>query len=66
MLVLATTAAHSGHDPTGIFVLIAAAAAVIFGRSLLKVALPVILVALVIVLIAGASTVIHDLRTLLT
>jgi hypothetical protein len=65
MLALAT-AAHSGHDPTGIFVLVAAAAAAIFGRSLLKVALPVILVTLVILLIAGASTVIHDLHTLLT
>jgi hypothetical protein len=64
MLALAT-AAHSGQDPTEILIVIAAVAAAIFWRSLLRVALPVILVILAVLLVTGTSAVIHDIRSFL-
>jgi hypothetical protein len=64
MLALAT-AAHSGLDPTEILVIIAAVGAAIFWRTLIRIALPVILVALLVLLVTGASAVINDVRSLL-
>jgi hypothetical protein len=64
MLALAN-AAHGGQDPTNILLIVAAVGAAIFWRSLLKVALPVILVLLAVLLVTGASAVIHDIRSVL-
>jgi hypothetical protein len=64
MLALAT-AAHSGLDSAQILTVIAVVSAAIFWRTLFRVALPVILVILAVLLITGASTVIHDIRSFL-
>lgn len=64
MLALAT-AAHSGQNPTEILVIIAAVGAAIFWHSLLKVALPVILVLFAVMLVTGGAAVVHDIRALL-
>lgn len=64
MLALAS-AAHSGQDPTQILLVIAAVGAAIFWRSLLRVALPVILVLFAVLLVTGASAVLHDIRSFL-
>jgi hypothetical protein len=63
MLALAS-AAHASQDPTGVLTIIAVVVAVIFGRSLLRVALPVILILLAVLLVTGASAVIHDIHSL--
>jgi hypothetical protein len=64
MLALAN-AAQGGQDPINILLIVAAVGAAIFWRSLLRAALPVILVLLVILFVTGASAVIHDIRSLL-
>lgn len=64
MLALAN-AAHGGQDPTITLLIVAAVGAAIFWRSLLRVALPVILVILAVLFVTGASAVIHDIRSLL-
>jgi hypothetical protein len=64
MLALAS-AAHSGLDPTDTLLFIAAVGAAICWRFLLKVALPVILALLAVLLVIGASDIVQAIRSLL-
>ena len=64
MLALAT-AARSGLDSAQILTVLAVVSAAIFWRTLFRVAFPVILVILAVLLITGASTVIDDIRSFL-
>lgn len=64
MLALAS-AAHSGLDSTETLLFIAAVGTAIFWRILLRVALPVILGLLAVLLVIGASDIVHAVRSLL-
>lgn len=62
MLALAT-AAH-GQDPSSILIVIAAIAAAIFWRGLIKFGIALIVILLAVLLITGTSALFHDLRAL--
>ena len=60
--MLALAAAAHGQDPTQILIIIAAIAAAIFWRALLKIALALIVILSVVLLSRGVSVFLHDLR----
>jgi hypothetical protein len=62
MLALAT-AAH-GQDSTQILIILAAVAAAIFWRSLLKIGLAVVMIGFFLLLITSAAALIHGLHLL--
>jgi hypothetical protein len=63
MFALAT-AAH-GQDPNQILIILAAVAAAIFWRSLLKIGLALVIIGFFLLLITGAAGVVHGLHPLL-
>lgn len=63
MLALAT-AAH-GQDPSHILIILAAVAAALFWRALLKIGIAVAIILFAIVLINGNLALFHDLRQLI-
>jgi hypothetical protein len=63
MLALAT-AVH-GQDPNQILIILAAVAAAIFWRSLLKIGLALVIIGFFLLLITGAAGVVHGLHPLI-
>jgi hypothetical protein len=63
MLALAT-AAH-GQDSTQILIILAAVAAAIFWRSLLKIGLAIVMIGFFLLLITSAAALIHGLHLLI-
>jgi len=60
--MLALAAAAHGQDPTQILIILAAIAAAIFWRALLKIALALIVILSVVLLSRGVSVFLHDLH----
>jgi len=60
--MLALAAAAHGQDPTQILIILAAIAAAIFWRALLKIALALVVILSVVLLSRGVSVFLHDLR----
>jgi hypothetical protein len=60
--MLALAAAAHGQDPTQILIIIAAIAAAIFWRALLKIVLALVVILSVVLLSRGVSVFLHDLR----
>jgi hypothetical protein len=60
--MLALAAAAHGQDPAQILIILAAIAAAIFWRALLKIALALIVILFVVLLSRGVSVFLHDLR----
>jgi len=60
--MLALAAAPHGQDPTQILIIIAAIAAAIFWRALLKIVLALVVILSVVLLSRGVSVFLHDLR----
>jgi hypothetical protein len=60
--MLALAAAAHGQDPAQILIILAAVAAAIFWRALLKLALALIVILFVVLLSRGVSVFLHDLR----
>lgn len=59
MLALAT-AAH-GQDPSSTLIILAAVAAAIFWRGLIKIGIALVVILFVILLVTGTSALFHDL-----
>jgi hypothetical protein len=60
--MLALAAAAHGQDPAQTLIILAAVAAAIFWRALLKIALALIVILFVLLLSRGVSVFLHDLR----
>jgi len=60
--MLALAAATHGQDPAQTLIILAAVAAAIFWRALLKIALALIVILFVVLLSRGVSVCLHDLR----
>ena len=60
--MIALAAAAHGQDPAQTLIILAAVAAAIFWRALLKIALALIVVLFVVLLSRGVSVFLHDLR----
>jgi hypothetical protein len=60
--MLALAAAVHGQDPAQTLIILAAIAAAIFWRALLKIALAVVVILSVVLLSRGVSVFLHDLR----
>ena len=60
--MLALAAAAHGQDPTQTLIILAAIAAAVFWRALLKIALALIVILSVILLSRGVSVFLHELR----
>jgi hypothetical protein len=60
--MLALAAATHGQDPAQTLIILAAIAAAIFWRALLKIALALIVILFVVLLSRGVSVFLHDLR----
>ena len=60
--MLALAAATHGQDPAQTLIILAAVAAAIFWRALLKIALALIVILFVVLLSRGVSVFLHDLR----
>jgi hypothetical protein len=60
MLALAT-AAH-GQDPSSILIILAAVAAAIFWRGLIKVGIALVVILFLVLLVTGTSALFQDLR----
>ena len=60
--MLALAAAAHGQDPAQTLIILAAVAAAIFWRALLKIALALIVILFVVLLSRGVSVFLHDLR----
>ena len=60
--MLALAAAAHGQDPAQTLIILAAVAAAIFWRALLKIALALIVILSVVMLSRGVSVFLHDLR----
>ena len=60
--MLALAAAAHGQDPTHTLIILAAIAAAVFWRALLKIALALIVILSVVLLSRGVSVFLHDLR----
>ena len=60
--MLALAAAAHGQDPAQTLIILAAVAAAIFWRALLKIALALIVILSVVLLSRGVSVFLHDLR----
>ena len=60
--MLALAAAAHGQDPAQTLIILAAIAAAIFWRALLKIALALIVILFVVLLSHGVSVFLHDLR----
>lgn len=60
MLAVAT-AAH-GQDPSLILIILAAIAAAIFWRGLLKVGIALVIIVFAVLMITGMSAVFHEIR----
>ena len=60
--MLALAAAAHGQDPAQTLIILAAIAAAIFWRALLKIALALIVILFVVLLSRGVSVFLHDLR----
>jgi hypothetical protein len=60
--MLALAAATHGQDPAQTLIILAAVAAAILWRALLKIALALIVILFVVLLSRGVSVFLHDLR----
>jgi len=60
--MLALAAAAHGQDPAQTLIILAAVAAAILWRALLKIALALIVILFVVLLSRGVSVFLHDLR----
>ena len=60
--MLALAAAAHGQDPAQTLIILAAIAAAIFWRALLKIALALVVILFVLLLSRGVSVFLHDLR----
>ena len=60
--MLALAAAAHGQDPAQTLIILAAVAAAILWRALLKIALALIVILFVVLLSHGVSVFLHDLR----
>jgi hypothetical protein len=60
--MLALAAAVHGQDPAQTLIILAAIAAAIFWRALLKIALAAVVILSVVLLSRGVSVFLHDLR----
>ena len=63
--MLAVAAAAHGQDHTQILIILAAIALAMFWRAAIKIALALLVVAFVVVLVKGDTTLIHGLRALI-